>query len=219
MSVNVCVCVCICVKLLTLCLWGCCVKHKEWVLYPFFTFEASHRSNVAIWRKCKRTRKRWRLCEWGFRWIGAWRTSFITTIPDGCLSIKAMNSLVWLWETGLVNENKAESVTRRHSSRMRTARVSTIRALYWASLYMSAREGGYTKRSRAEDGVSGLGLYTGAAPSPSALWGGIERTIHSLLFFSSQSARSGHQNLFINSALSHCEWMWLAHFVGQRWEN
>ena len=44
-----------------------CVKHKEWVLYRFFAFDAtSHRCNVAIWRrrKRKRTGKCWRSCEW-----------------------------------------------------------------------------------------------------------------------------------------------------------
>ena len=41
-----------------------CVKRKEWVLYPFFAFDAtSHRRNVAIWCKRKRTRKRWRQRE------------------------------------------------------------------------------------------------------------------------------------------------------------
>ena len=36
-----------------------CVKRKEWVLYPFFAFDAtSHRRKVAIWRKC--TRNCWR---------------------------------------------------------------------------------------------------------------------------------------------------------------
>ena len=51
---------CVCVKLLTLCLWGCCFKRKEWVLYPFFAFDAtSHRCNVAIWRRRSRTRIVW----------------------------------------------------------------------------------------------------------------------------------------------------------------
>ena len=36
-----------------------CVKRKKWVLYPFFAFDAtSHRHNVAIWSKHKRTRNR-----------------------------------------------------------------------------------------------------------------------------------------------------------------
>ena len=44
-----------------------CIKRKEWVLYSFFAFDAtSHRCNVAIWCKRKRTRKCWRWCEWTF---------------------------------------------------------------------------------------------------------------------------------------------------------
>ena len=43
-------------------------KRREWVPYPFFAFDAtSHRRNVAIWRKRKRTGNRRCRCEWGFR--------------------------------------------------------------------------------------------------------------------------------------------------------
>ena len=37
-----------------------CVKREEWILYPFFAFDAtSHRCNVAIWckRRCRHRRK------------------------------------------------------------------------------------------------------------------------------------------------------------------
>ena len=45
------------------------------------------------------------------------------------------------------------------------------------------------------------------------------RKRESILFLASQSPTSEYQNLFINSVWSHCQWMWLAHFGGQRREN